>query len=249
MLTLSVENAGEGSKALYPTTTPRFLTPQPGSGAQSPRTARVGGAEPGRWPRLVAAAIPARAPGSRRHFSASGPGAPGSGGGHRRADGRAVGRGAGAGLEHVTAAPALRPPSPPPARLQLPACPALSAARPPAAGPSFFSSQCHRAGARAAAAAAAAAASAADTMVRWARRRGMQGAARTSARPPSYPGPGLCGGPLPRCGPRGSRPCGRRAPGLPPLGFLGREGRAQAWRERVLLGPGAARVPRSPALP
>lgn len=39
---------------------------------------------------------------------------------------RAGARGAGAGPEHVTAAPALRPPSPP-----LPACPALSAARRP----------------------------------------------------------------------------------------------------------------------
>lgn len=39
------------------------------------------------------------------------------------------GRGAGAGPDHVTAVTAPRPPSPPPARLPLPACPALSPAR------------------------------------------------------------------------------------------------------------------------
>lgn len=40
-----------------------------------------------------------------------------------------TGRRRGAGPDHVTAPPALRPSSPPPARLQLPASPALSAAR------------------------------------------------------------------------------------------------------------------------
>lgn len=83
-----------GSKALYPTTAPRFLTPQPRSGAPSARTARAGASWPRPWPRLAAAAVAARARGfpPPPRFPAGGPGAPGSGGGHGRARG---GRGRG----------------------------------------------------------------------------------------------------------------------------------------------------------
>lgn len=108
---------------------------------------------------------------------------------------RAGARGAGAGPEHVTAAP---PPCGPRARRSRRA----PHSRLPAARPSFLSSQCHRAGAR------AAAASAAGTMVRWA---GEAGCGGTPARPPSYPARGLGGGRSRALVPRGSRACGGRA--------------------------------------
>ncbi|XP_052594490.1 cofilin-2 isoform X2 [Peromyscus californicus insignis] len=147
------ENAGEGSQTLYPTTTPGFLTSQPGSSAGGPQTARVRGlVAPRDGP--GAAILPAgRHPGFRpqRAFRLAGPGRSGV---RRRT--RAGGRGA--GPEHVTAAPALRPPSPPPAAPGVPRTLGCPPPAPPSSRPSATEPEPR------AAAAAAAAASAAGTM-------------------------------------------------------------------------------------
>lgn len=116
---------GMKPRALYPTTTPRFLTSQPRSSARSPRTVRAMNPDDRYQPR-----------GSRRpgRCSTSGSGARGSGGGHEP-EGGPAGGGGGAGPDHVTSPPALRPSSPPARPAAAPGVP-CTLCRPPPAPPS-----------------------------------------------------------------------------------------------------------------